>query len=65
MKICPHVRVPREISDQLLHEMETSILGALVEEEINERRLPDTFLICSLLSNLLYGSFFTRFVTFG
>ncbi|KAG5035608.1 hypothetical protein JHK87_010518 [Glycine soja] len=40
--------------------METSILGALVEEEINERRLPDTFLICSLLSNLLYGSFFTR-----
>ncbi|KAH1111940.1 hypothetical protein GYH30_010343 [Glycine max] len=60
VKICPHVRVPREISDQLLHEMETSILGALVEEEINERRLPDTFLICSLLSNLLYGSFFTR-----
>nr|KYP51536.1 Serine/threonine-protein kinase ATM [Cajanus cajan] len=40
--------------------METSILGALVEDEIKERRLPDTFLICSLLSNLLYGYFFTR-----
>ncbi|XP_027942226.1 serine/threonine-protein kinase ATM [Vigna unguiculata] len=60
VKICPHVRVSREISDQLLHEMETSILGALVEEEINKRHLPDTFLICSLLSNVLYGCFFTR-----
>ncbi|RDX94365.1 Serine/threonine-protein kinase ATM, partial [Mucuna pruriens] len=59
VKICPYVRVPREISDKLLCEMETSILGALVEEEINSRRLPDTFLICSVLSNLLYGSFFT------
>ncbi|KAK7350621.1 hypothetical protein VNO77_09440 [Canavalia gladiata] len=60
LQICPHVRVPREISDQLLREMETSVLGALVEEEMNKRRLPDIFLICSLLSNILYGSFFTR-----
>ncbi|XP_061349623.1 serine/threonine-protein kinase ATM-like [Gastrolobium bilobum] len=56
----PRVRIPHEISDQLLHEMESSILGALVEEEINQMRLPDIFLICSLLSNILYGSFFTR-----
>ncbi|KAK7354055.1 hypothetical protein VNO80_19511 [Phaseolus coccineus] len=60
MKICPHVRVSRETSDQLLREMEASILGALVEEEINKRHLPDTLLICSLFSNLLYGYFFTR-----
>ncbi|KAL2340902.1 hypothetical protein Fmac_008842 [Flemingia macrophylla] len=60
VKICPHVRVPPEISDQLLHEMENSILGTLADEEIKERGLPDTFLICSLLSNLLYGYFFTR-----
>jgi len=65
MKICPHVRVSRETSDQLLREMEASILGALVEEEINKRHLPDTLLICSLFSNLLYGYIFTRFVSFG
>ncbi|KOM40405.1 hypothetical protein LR48_Vigan04g060300 [Vigna angularis] len=59
VKICPPFRVSRETSDKLLHEMETSILGALVEEEINKRHLPDTLLICSLLSNLLYGCFFT------
>lgn len=63
LQMFPRVRVPQEISDQLLHEMETSILEALVEEENNERHLPDIFLICSLLSNLVYGSFFTRFVT--
>jgi len=65
MKICPHVRVSREISDHLLREMEASILGALVEEETNKRHLPDTLLICSLFSNLLYGYFFIRFVTCG
>ncbi|KAK7281904.1 hypothetical protein RIF29_10269 [Crotalaria pallida] len=59
---CPRVRVPREISDQLLHELETAILGALEGEEISERRLPNIFLICSLLSNVLYGSFFTRII---
>ncbi|XP_019416969.1 PREDICTED: serine/threonine-protein kinase ATM isoform X2 [Lupinus angustifolius] len=60
MQKCPRVRVPREISDQLLHEMETAILGALVEEANDKRRLPDLFFICSLLSNILYGAFFIR-----
>ncbi|XP_027337565.1 serine/threonine-protein kinase ATM [Abrus precatorius] len=60
LQIWPHVRVPREISDQLLHEMETYILGVLVEEEINKRHLSDIFLICSLLSNILYGASVTR-----
>lgn len=63
MRIFPRIRVPQEISDQLLHEMEISILELLAEEENNERHLPDIFLKCSLLSNLLYGYFFTRFVT--
>ncbi|KAI9087642.1 hypothetical protein K1719_030512 [Acacia pycnantha] len=54
------VHLPREISDQLLLEMETSILGSLVVEEIKERQLPDVFFFCSLLSNFLYGSFSTR-----
>ncbi|MED6180994.1 hypothetical protein PIB30_015217 [Stylosanthes scabra] len=56
----PCVRVPCEISDQLMHEMEKAILGVFVTEDNNERQLPDIFLICSLLSNILYGSFFTR-----
>ncbi|XP_057442948.1 serine/threonine-protein kinase ATM [Lotus japonicus] len=60
LKILPHVRVPREVSDQLLREIETSFLGALEEKEKIERHLPDIFLTCSLLSNVLYGSFFTR-----
>nr|XP_012571741.1 serine/threonine-protein kinase ATM isoform X3 [Cicer arietinum] len=60
MRIFPRIRVPQEISDQLLHEMEISILELLAEEENNERHLPDIFLKCSLLSNLLYGYFFTR-----
>ncbi|KAF7806084.1 serine/threonine-protein kinase ATM-like [Senna tora] len=55
----PLVRLPREISDQLLLEMETIILG-FVEEETKERQLPDIFFICSILSNFLYGSFSTR-----
>ncbi|KAI4336143.1 hypothetical protein L6164_014710 [Bauhinia variegata] len=56
----PQVHLPREIKDQLLHEVETSICEALVEEEMKERSLPDIFFTCSLLSNLIHGSFFTR-----
>jgi hypothetical protein len=62
-QISPGIRVPQEISDQLLLEMETSILEVLEEEENNETHIRDIFLKCSLLSNLLYGYFFTRFVT--
>lgn len=63
LQIFPGIRVPQEISDQLLLETETSILEMLAEEENNGTHLPDIFLKCSLLSNLLYGYFFTRFVT--
>ncbi|PNX64591.1 hypothetical protein L195_g062191, partial [Trifolium pratense] len=38
--------------------METSILEVLEQEENNETDIPDIFLKCSLLSNLLYGYFF-------
>jgi hypothetical protein len=62
-QISPGIRVPQEISDQLLLEMETSILEMLEEEENNETPIRDIFLKCSLLSNVLYGYFFTRFVT--
>ncbi|KAI5407078.1 hypothetical protein KIW84_053360 [Lathyrus oleraceus] len=60
LQIFPGIRVPQEISDQLLLETETSILEMLAEEENNGTHLPDIFLKCSLLSNLLYGYFFTR-----
>ncbi|GAU46420.1 hypothetical protein TSUD_134500 [Trifolium subterraneum] len=60
LQIFPGIRVPQEISDQLLLEMETSILEVLEQEESNETHIPDIFLKCSLLSNLLYGHFFTR-----
>ncbi|XP_045816356.1 serine/threonine-protein kinase ATM isoform X4 [Trifolium pratense] len=60
LQIFPGIRVPQEISDQLLLEMETSILEVLEQEENNETDIPDIFLKCSLLSNLLYGYFFTR-----
>jgi hypothetical protein len=62
-QIFPGIRVPQEISDQLLLEMETSILEVLEEEENNETHIRDIFLKCYLLSNVLYGYFFTRFVT--
>lgn len=64
LQIFPGIRVPQEISDQLLLEMESCILEVLVEEENNETHLPDIFLKCSLLSNLLYGYVFTRLSLF-
>lgn len=56
------VRLPQEISDQLLIEMETSILSSLVVEELKERQLSDVFFLCSLLSNLLCESLSSRLV---
>ncbi|KAJ7956242.1 Serine/threonine-protein kinase ATM [Quillaja saponaria] len=56
----PPVNLPRDISDQLLYEMETFVLGALADQEIKERPLSDLFFMCAILSNLIYGSFLTR-----
>ncbi|XP_048500072.1 serine/threonine-protein kinase ATM isoform X3 [Beta vulgaris subsp. vulgaris] len=53
------VRLPRQLRDPLLNEMENCILHVLVSLK-TEKSLSDIFLRCSLLSNFLYGSFLTR-----
>ncbi|GMY24943.1 serine/threonine-protein kinase ATM isoform X1 [Fagus crenata] len=54
------VRLPRQLRDQLLQEMETCILGSLVDEEIKKRPISDIFFRCALFSNFIYGSYLTR-----
>ena len=57
------VRLPRQLRDQLLQEMETYILGSLVDKEIEKSPISDIFFRCALFSNFIYGSCFTRFVS--
>ncbi|GAV63786.1 PI3_PI4_kinase domain-containing protein/FAT domain-containing protein/FATC domain-containing protein, partial [Cephalotus follicularis] len=54
------VHLPTQLSDPLLHEMETYILGALVDKETEKRPLSEVFFMCALVSNFIYGSFLTR-----
>ncbi|KAK9995769.1 hypothetical protein SO802_020455 [Lithocarpus litseifolius] len=54
------VRLPRQLRDQLLQEMETYILGSLVDKEIEKSPISDIFFRCALFSNFIYGSCFTR-----
>ncbi|KAF5476799.1 hypothetical protein F2P56_003496 [Juglans regia] len=54
------VRLPRQLRDQLLQEMETCILESFVDKEIENRTMSDILLRCSLFSNLIYGSYLTR-----
>ncbi|CAO2819072.1 unnamed protein product [Amaranthus hypochondriacus] len=53
------VRLPRQLRDPLLNEMENCILHDLVDRN-TEKNLSDIFLRCVLLSKFLYGSFLTR-----
>lgn len=53
------VRLPNQLREPLLHEMDICILGLLEDKEI-ERSLSEIFLTCALLSNLIYGSIMTR-----
>lgn len=48
----------------MLSEMETLILGSLVEKEMRRGSLSDIFCLCAMLSNMIYGSVLTRFVSF-
>ncbi|PRQ24322.1 putative non-specific serine/threonine protein kinase [Rosa chinensis] len=56
----PNLRLPRQLREPLLSEMETLILGALVEKEMRRRSLSDIFFKCAILSNIIYGSVLTR-----
>ncbi|XP_031372225.1 serine/threonine-protein kinase ATM isoform X2 [Punica granatum] len=57
---CRGVRLPRQLRDQLLHDMEIYIQGALVQDEIKCRPLQDVIYVCALYANLIYGSVLTR-----
>ncbi|KAK1363096.1 serine/threonine-protein kinase ATM, partial [Heracleum sosnowskyi] len=54
------VRLPRQISDPLLHEMEDCILEAVLNEKIEKLLLSDVLFISALLSNIIYSSHMTR-----
>ncbi|KAL5544201.1 hypothetical protein UlMin_007985 [Ulmus minor] len=56
----PSVRLPRQLREPLLLEMETLVLGVLVEKDVAKRPLSELFFICALLSNFIYGSFLLR-----
>lgn len=54
------VRLPRQLRDQLLHEMESYILGVFSNWNTENRPLSDVIFMCAILSNFMYGSFLTR-----
>ncbi|XP_059644264.1 serine/threonine-protein kinase ATM [Cornus florida] len=54
------VRLPHQLRDPLLHEMESSILEAIVDREIEKMLLSDVFFKCALLSNFMFSSYITR-----
>lgn len=66
MENCHHgLRLPRQLRDQLLHDLEIYTVRALVDDELKSKALPDIFLTCALTANLIYGSVVTRFWLFS
>ncbi|KAL8457793.1 hypothetical protein ACS0TY_035608 [Phlomoides rotata] len=55
-----HIRLPREIRDQLLHEMENYVLECIRDKETENLLLSDLINICAILSNFMYCSQLTR-----
>ncbi|KAJ0106487.1 hypothetical protein Patl1_18038 [Pistacia atlantica] len=54
------IRLPQQLRDPLLHEMETYVLGAVLNEDTEKKPLSEVFFMCALLSNFMYGLFLTR-----
>ncbi|XP_017973415.1 PREDICTED: serine/threonine-protein kinase ATM isoform X2 [Theobroma cacao] len=54
------VCLPRQLREPLLHEMEAHILGVLADHKAEKKPPSDVFIICALLSNLIYGLYLTR-----
>ncbi|XVF09293.1 hypothetical protein REPUB_Repub07fG0080200 [Reevesia pubescens] len=54
------VRLPRQLREPLMHEMETYIMGVLADHKVEKKPLSDVFFICALLCNLIYGLHLTR-----
>lgn len=60
---CYHnVRLPHQLRVSLLQEMETIILEALLDKELEQKLLCDLFYKCALLSSFMFGSYITRSV---
>ncbi|XP_020548356.1 serine/threonine-protein kinase ATM [Sesamum indicum] len=55
-----HIRLPRPLRDQLLHEMENYVLQCISDKEIEKLLLSELINICALLSNFMYCSYSTR-----
>ncbi|KAJ0047583.1 hypothetical protein Pint_15443 [Pistacia integerrima] len=54
------IRLPQQLRDPLLHEMETYVLGAVLNKDTEKKPLSEVFFMCALLSNFMYGLFLTR-----
>ncbi|XP_050221682.1 serine/threonine-protein kinase ATM isoform X2 [Mercurialis annua] len=54
------VRLPQELRETLMHEMETHILEAIEDQQIKKLPLSDCIFVCGLLSNFIHGSLGTR-----
>ncbi|XP_044477149.1 serine/threonine-protein kinase ATM isoform X3 [Mangifera indica] len=54
------VCLPQQLRDPLLHEMENYILGAVLNKNTKQKPLSEVFIMCALLSNIMYGLFLTR-----
>ncbi|XP_057952318.1 serine/threonine-protein kinase ATM [Malania oleifera] len=54
------VRLPRQLRNPLLHEMNTCLLAAVVDLEIEKTLLPDFFFVCALLSNFMHSAILMR-----
>lgn len=55
-------RLPRQLREPLMQEMESYILEVLADYKFEKKPLSDVFFICALLCNLMYGLYVTRFV---
>ncbi|CAA0826719.1 ataxia-telangiectasia mutated, partial [Striga hermonthica] len=56
----PHIRLPRQLKDRLLQEMENYVLECIREKENEKFLLPELINICALLSNFMYCSYSSR-----
>ncbi|XP_052181201.1 serine/threonine-protein kinase ATM isoform X3 [Diospyros lotus] len=54
------VRLPHQLRDSLLREMETCIVEALGDKEFDKMLLSEIFYTCALLSNFMFCSYITR-----
>ncbi|XP_022135092.1 serine/threonine-protein kinase ATM isoform X3 [Momordica charantia] len=65
VKVCPSlglkaIHLPRQIRDPLLDEMETYVLGTLIDVEREKVLLSNVFILCALLANFICGSTLIR-----